>query len=261
MAQTAQRRVRTRRQRQHPTHPRLDVPGLRRRQRRRRTLTLDGLGAAAVTGSVGTVAWPAGAAPSPEPARPPPASHRLPPAMRRPGVPLPPDDPAVNTPLSPLWRRPDRTRRAGLRASLPRRPETLQHHVRVRPREPERAHSGPHRTLHHRPRRRLRRHLQRQPGPVHLRIRGLEVQMPRDRPVVHRQHHLTNPATPAADSRWPMFVFTEPIRRGRSGDRPRPYAAAAACASTRSPSSVPVPAPPGSPPPTARDPPATAPPR
>ena len=33
---------------------------------------------------------------------------------------------------------------------------------------------------------------------------------------------LMTPATPAADSRWPMFVFTEPIRSGRSGSRPRP---------------------------------------
>ena len=30
------------------------------------------------------------------------------------------------------------------------------------------------------------------------------------------------PTTPAADSRWPMLVFTEPISSGRSDGRPRP---------------------------------------
>ena len=49
------------------------------------------------------------------------------------------------------------------------------------------------------------------------------------------------PATPAAASRWPMFVFTEPIRSGRPASRSRPYAAPVACASIGSPTSVPVP--------------------
>ena len=50
---------------------------------------------------------------------------------------------------------------------------------------------------------------------------------------------LTRPATPAAASRWPMFVFTDPVRRGAS--RPTPYAPASAAASTGSPARVPVP--------------------
>ena len=33
---------------------------------------------------------------------------------------------------------------------------------------------------------------------------------------------LINPATPAADSRWPTLVFTEPMRSGRSAARPFP---------------------------------------
>ena len=52
---------------------------------------------------------------------------------------------------------------------------------------------------------------------------------------------LITPASPAADSRWPMLVFTEPSSSGRSGSRPSPYTAAAACTSMGSPSSVPVP--------------------
>ena len=37
---------------------------------------------------------------------------------------------------------------------------------------------------------------------------------------------LISAATPAADSRWPKLVFTEPISSGRSAARPLPYAAA-----------------------------------
>ena len=33
---------------------------------------------------------------------------------------------------------------------------------------------------------------------------------------------LISAATPAAGSRWPTFVFTEPMSRGRSGSRPLP---------------------------------------
>ena len=39
---------------------------------------------------------------------------------------------------------------------------------------------------------------------------------------------LIRPATPAADSRWPMFVLTVPRSSGRHGSRPFPYTAAAA---------------------------------
>ena len=48
-------------------------------------------------------------------------------------------------------------------------------------------------------------------------------------------------ATPAAGSRWPIFVFTDPIRSGRSAGRPLPYAAAVDRNSMGSPTSVPVP--------------------
>ena len=52
---------------------------------------------------------------------------------------------------------------------------------------------------------------------------------------------LIRPATPAAGSRWPIFVFTEPISSGRSGSRPLPYTAAVAPTSIGSPTFVPVP--------------------
>lgn len=49
------------------------------------------------------------------------------------------------------------------------------------------------------------------------------------------------PATPAAAWVWPRLDFNEPSHRGRSADRPCPYAASSACASIGSPSAVPVP--------------------
>ena len=52
---------------------------------------------------------------------------------------------------------------------------------------------------------------------------------------------LISPAIPAASSRWPTFVFTEPSSSGRFGDRPRPYTPSAASTSTGSPSGVPDP--------------------
>ena len=99
-----------------------------------------------------------GAVPPPEPTRPPLASPRLPPATCRPGVPLPPVAPAVNTPLSPLLSPPPPVAPLRPHSSRARYPVTLHNHVRVRPREPERAHSRSHRATHLRPRRRLRRH-------------------------------------------------------------------------------------------------------
>ena len=44
-----------------------------------------------------------------------------------------------------------------------------------------------------------------------------------------------SPATPAADSRWPMFVFNEPTSTGRSLARPGPSAAPIARISIGSP--------------------------
>ena len=89
-----------------------------------------------------------------------------------------------------FWRCTPRPRHVSLRSSRARRPVTLQNHVRVRPREPERAHTRAHRSTRLRPRRRLRCHPQRQPLPVHPRTRPLVVQMPRNHPVTHRQHRL-----------------------------------------------------------------------
>ncbi len=50
---------------------------------------------------------------------------------------------------------------------------------------------------------------------------------------------LMRPAIPAAASRWPMLVFTDPIESGRA--RPSPSTAASASTSIGSPSEVPVP--------------------
>ena len=52
---------------------------------------------------------------------------------------------------------------------------------------------------------------------------------------------LISPATPAAASRWPMLVLTEPISSGVVAARPAPSAPASACTSIGSPSDVPVP--------------------
>lgn len=50
-----------------------------------------------------------------------------------------------------------------------------------------------------------------------------------------------SPATPAADSRWPMADFTDEIISGRSGGRSGPNTSARDCTSIGSPSAVPVP--------------------
>jgi hypothetical protein len=52
---------------------------------------------------------------------------------------------------------------------------------------------------------------------------------------------LIRPAMPAADSRWPMLVFTEPIISGRSAVCVAPKTAPSARISIGSPSGVPVP--------------------
>ena len=46
---------------------------------------------------------------------------------------------------------------------------------------------------------------------------------------------------PAAASRWPMLVFTEPIQHGWSAGRPAESTAPSALASIGSPTGVPVP--------------------
>ena len=52
---------------------------------------------------------------------------------------------------------------------------------------------------------------------------------------------LISPATPAAASRWPMLVLTEPIKHVLSLARPSATTAPSAFASIASPSDVPVP--------------------
>ena len=119
---------------------------------------------------------------------------------------------------------------------------SLQHHVGVRARPAEPAHARPGRTLGVvRPRRGGRRHLERQPLPVDFRSRDPEMEVPGNHPRFMASTVLMTPATPAAASRWPMLVLTEPISRGRSASRPRLYAVPVACASIGSPTSVPVP--------------------
>ena len=52
---------------------------------------------------------------------------------------------------------------------------------------------------------------------------------------------LMKPATPAAASRWPILVLTEPISSGLFGSRPSPRTRPSARTSIGSPSEVPVP--------------------
>ncbi len=52
---------------------------------------------------------------------------------------------------------------------------------------------------------------------------------------------LISPAIPAAASRWPTLLFTEPISSGRPGGRAAPRTSPSARASIGSPSGVPVP--------------------
>ena len=54
---------------------------------------------------------------------------------------------------------------------------------------------------------------------VDRRVRRLEVQVRRHLPCARQSTALIRPATPAAASRWPMLVLTEPIRQGRSAGR------------------------------------------
>ena len=65
------------------------------------------------------------------------------------------------------------------------------HHVGVRPRYPEGADRGPRRPVGtKRPVRVLGSHPHREPLPVEVRVRVLEVQLPRNQPPLHRQHRL-----------------------------------------------------------------------
>ena len=59
--------------------------------------------------------------------------------------------------------------------------------------------------------------------------------------MLERSATLINPAMPAAASRWPRLVLTEPMRHGLSGRRSSASTAPSAFASIGSPSGVPVP--------------------
>ena len=80
------------------------------------------------------------------------------------------------------------------------------------------------------------------PLPFHPRVRPPEMQRLRHPARPQRQHHLDQPATPAAASRWPMLLFTDPIRSSVRPARRLPYDRVRAPAtSIGSPSGVPVP--------------------
>ena len=130
------------------------------------------------------------------------------------------------------FRRRDRARRAGWPAGPVRTgedPVALDHHVGVRSRPAEPADSRQRRTTTVTwPRRRLGSHLHRQPLPVDFRRGGLEVEMPRDHPPVHRQRHLDDAGDPRsrfqmahvrldrADQQRPIRRTTDPegVRHG-----------------------------------------------
>src|SRR5258708_3418000 len=90
----------------------------------------------------------------------------------------------------------------------------LQHHVRVRPPDPERAHSRSPRSLRP-PRTQTVVHEERAVRKIYLRVRLLVVKARRQLPVLKGQNRLDQtrhprPAAPAAASRCPTFVFSEP---------------------------------------------------
>ena len=127
-------------------------------------------------------------------------------------------------------------------ARSPRR-RFLQHHVRVRPAEAERAHAR--QTPRSQP-----RAASAVPatgistGTPFQSMCGfscVEVQVRRDLLVLQRQHHLDQAGDAGRRSRWPMLVLTEPTSSGASGGAPCAEHRASACTSIGSPSAVPVP--------------------
>jgi len=64
------------------------------------------------------------------------------------------------------------------------------------------------------PRAGFRHHLDRPSRPIHIGIGRPEVELRRNGPVSRERTVLMSPAMPAAPSRCPMFVLTEPTRRG-----------------------------------------------
>ena len=87
----------------------------------------------------------------------------------------------------------------------------LQDEVCVRAGPPEPAHACSWRTTgNDRPLGRLRRHPHREPLPVDLRVRGVEVQVLRDDPVLHRQHHLDETGCPCCRFQVPDVRLHRP---------------------------------------------------
>ena len=118
--------------------------------------------------------------------------------------------------------RADRTSRCGTQAAI--RPledrRLLEHDVGVGAADAERADAGPPRRRA-RPAGKLRVDEERTVAPIDLRSAALEVQARRISRCSSASAVLMSPATPAAASRWPMLVFTDPIAQ-----RPFPLALA-----------------------------------
>ena len=104
----------------------------------------------------------------------------------------------------------------------------FEHDVRVGARPPEPAYAGGRgMVVVERPGRRLGRHLQGQPIPVHLRVRRPEVQVFRDDPVLHRQDRLDDAGDARrrlqvsdirldrADQQGPLRIASPAVRRRR----------------------------------------------
>ena len=105
----------------------------------------------------------------------------------------------------------------------------------------ERAESGDPPPVHGLPGGPLGRYPDRQFGPGYERVWSAEVQVGGISPCCKAKTTFNRPAIPAAASRWPRLVFTEPIMSGRSAGRFAPRTAARAWTSIGSPSRVPVP--------------------
>ena len=123
-------------------------------------------------------------------------------------------------------RRGDGVRRTGGPACTARdtgRPVALHHHVRVRSRPAEAADAGQGWSLAvRRPRRRLGGHPHRQPIPVDLRARCLEVAVPRDHATVHRQSHLDEAGDPGRRLEMAQVRLDRPDQQRSPGRTIRP---------------------------------------
>ena len=149
--------------------------------------------------------------------------------------------------LEPLWTcaplSTDQTSLPRRSAALPPRRfrgrRLLQHHVRVRPPDPERAHPSPPQPLPlpHAP----RVHVERARREVDLRVRPLVVEARRNLPVLHAQDRLDQPRDP----RRRVQVADVRLHRAERAEASRDVCSRNACVSAAtsigSPSAVPVP--------------------